>query len=118
MPEPIRPQDVPADLVAEFQRAELMAVLDVDEGADPVRAVLAHFLPAHERQVRERLAAEYRDAAHAIEASAGENDDPLSNAIWTGCHASQSAPCVVDDPRTIAIVAYRHLASRLTEEDR
>ncbi|OLT13037.1 hypothetical protein BJF79_03820 [Actinomadura sp. CNU-125] len=66
-----------------------------------------------EKRVRARLATEFRDAAQAITDSGGENDDPLAAAIWDTCHQASSAPAVIDDPRTIAIAAYRHLADRL-----
>jgi hypothetical protein len=71
-----------------------------------------------ERQVRAAVAAEYRDLARAIEASAGENRDPLAEALWRQCWQDGEDGLTHDDPRTIAINVYRHLADRLTEEGR
>lgn len=45
----MKPEDVPAHLVTEFRRAGVMATLDVANGADPIRAFLAHFLPEVQR---------------------------------------------------------------------
>jgi hypothetical protein len=73
--------------------------------------------PAYERQVRDRLAAEFRDAAQAIEDSAGENPDPLAEKIWQTCERDPEVPAVREDPRTIATVAYRHLAAQLTRSE-
>lgn len=66
-----------------------------------------------ERQVRERVAAEQRAAAQAIEDSRGENPDPLAEEIWQTCERDPQAPAVRDDPRTIAGIAYRHIAHRI-----
>lgn len=57
------PEDVPAELVSAFHRAHLMAALDESE---PTRALLAHFLPAHEAMVRDRF--------HAMERGLIERD--------------------------------------------
>lgn len=82
-----------------------------------VRATLAAVLPAHERQVRQQIAAELRAAAQAIEDSRGEARDPLAEEIWQVCERDYDAPAVRADPRTIAAVAYRHIADRTAERE-
>jgi hypothetical protein len=54
-----------------------------------------------------------RALAQAIDDSAGNNDDPLADAIWTRCGREDGLPATVDDPRTIAMVAYKVCASLL-----
>lgn len=78
-----------------------------------VMPVMEAWAAEHERRVREQVAAEQRAAAQAIEDSRGENLDPLATTIASGCRVHDTAPAVFDDARTIAIVAYRHLADRI-----
>ncbi len=116
LPETMKPEDVPDDLADnavdawhEAPRNEHgLVILD-----DHMRYVLAAVLPAHAAQVRERVAAETRAAAQAIEDSRGETRDPLAEEIWQTCRQEFYATC--DDPRTIAAVAYRHIAHRIEE---
>jgi hypothetical protein len=52
------------------------------------------------------LAAHYRTAAQAIEDSGGMNDDPLTDAIWSGCpQADRQGPVTVEAPDTVAALA-------------
>jgi hypothetical protein len=120
MPETTRPQDVPArhDRLA----AAMLAPL-VDHGLrEAVKWVMEPELLAIEQEVekrvRERIAAEYRDAARAIEDSRREEArDPLAKAIWNACERDGFDGVIHDDPRSIAYAAYRHLAKRLTRSE-
>ncbi|MCO6011532.1 hypothetical protein NE236_41935 [Actinoallomurus purpureus] len=67
------------------------------------------------RQARIEVAQELRNASEAINASHGENDDPLADHLWDTCHRSPEDPAILDDPRTLAQAAYTHLADRITQ---
>lgn len=96
-------QDVPALLATvELLRREL----------ELLRAELPHMC----ERVREQAAQELRDRAAAINASRGENNDPLANAIWETCHRHPEDPATFDDPRRIAQVVYEHIATTITQE--
>lgn len=62
---------------------------------------------------RAQIAAQLRAAADAIVRSRGENNDSLAEEICSSCAKSHDAPATCDDPRTIATVAYRHLADKV-----
>jgi len=104
-----RPQDIPDDLI----RAVTEGLMGLE-----VRRVIANVWPEIERQVREQVAAEQRAAAQAIEDSRGENRDLLAEEIWQTCERDPEVPAVREDPRTIAAVAYRHIAYRIAGEAR
>ena len=68
---------------------------------------------AGEKQLRAKVAKELTDAAKSIADSQGENGDLLAEEIWDHCARHDTAPATFEDPRTIAIVAYVHLAGRI-----
>jgi hypothetical protein len=121
MPETTRPQDVPDDLLIAALSAwtgkplhSLHDLIEVDiDDHDAMERTLRAVIPEIQRRERERIAAEHRATAQAIEDTRGEVDDPLAEEIWQTCERDPEVPAVREDPRTVAIVAYRHLADRL-----
>lgn len=129
MPETAPRPDVPDELLSRFDEEIGEAIADAlgeELGNSPrivelTTAVMADVSPKlveFQRRVRERVAAELRAAAHAIEDSTGEIHDRLAEEIWGTCERDPEAPAVRDDPRTIAAVAYRHIAYRIDGEAR
>jgi len=139
----LRPEDVPGDLIALvvpilrrpcrcggtgnptgdvvvcstcMDSGSIGPIYSRREAEEFARELLAATLPAHEAQVRAderaKAAAEYRAAADA--AAAGDAT-PLAQALWTA-HGDYGSPFVAADPRSVAALALRHLADRLTEE--
>lgn len=116
---PAHERQVRAKVMTElFGTREEIAARDAENAKrvpDDVTEICERAAPGqHERQVRERVAAEQRAAAQAIIDSSGEDDDPLTDEVWSRCTQSQDAPATLEDPRTIAIVAYEWFAARLT----
>lgn len=129
-PEAAPRPDVPDELIVRAAKASSVHFEHCDDGEtwqdcpdcrrayDRAHYAVAAVVPVIERRVRERVAAELRAAAHAIEDSTGEIHDRLAEEIWGTCERDPEAPAVRDDPRTIAAVAYRHIAYRIDGEAR
>ena len=74
----MKPTEVPAEYVQMMADAEFDAPPGCS-AADSYRTVLAAVLPAHERQVRERVAVEIRETARSL-----REDGQISQDGWRG----------------------------------
>lgn len=80
---------------------------------DVARIVAEEYL-AHEQHTLDKVAADLRARAELIRSSHGQAPDPLADAIWERCGRHQVPSVIVDDPRTIAQVAYETVADLLS----
>ena len=81
--------------------------------ADVVTLVEAECL-THQQHTLDKVAADLRARAELIRSSHGQAPDPLADAIWERCGRHQVPSVIVDDPRTIAQVAYETVADLLS----
>ena len=81
---------------------------------DVARIVAEEYL-AHEQHTLDKVAADLRARAELIRSSHGQAPDPLADAIWERCGRHQVPAVIVDDPRTIAQVAYEAVADLLSK---
>ena len=68
----------------------------------------------HRQHTLDKVAASLRARAELIRSSHGQAPDPLADAIWERCGRHQVPSVIVDDPRTIAQVAYETVADLLS----
>lgn len=93
--------------------------LAVDRLVERIKREAARHVDTHKGDLRAEAlteaAADLRARAELIRSSHGQAPDPLADAIWARCGRHQVPALTVDDPRTIAQVAYLAIADLLED---